>query len=845
MTGIVKPLKAIRPALPIRSLARGLFWMAGLGTVGALGVAFFAASEAGGHGFILLSGAAAAAFLLLYALAAGEAAGRGLRDKAASIEPAGASKLAFEALEYLADPVVVTDKRGAGRWGNAAYRELTQSIGGLGQASGLPALDRLWPGGGDGAIYRMCRSATSGQISREAMPGIERRGEDALRFEVEARPSGPDHIVWRFSQIQADDAAHSAATTDWTDRSPAGLFSVSGDGRIIAANTTLRNWLGIDAGQSLPVLKDVLAGDGAKILLKSRGAEGVTRIDARLSAREGVESPVAIAIEWDTGKSATGRAIVYGLSSTGAPPGVAQSMASGATAKAGRTFDEMFVSAPFGVARLDGTNPEISVIEDVNPALVQLCGGAAVPGVKFADLFDWSEGRSAEDVFATAVSGQGEPAEVVIKGEPRREAHLVFAPARGGKRAAYVIDITAWKELERQFAQGNKMQAVGQLAGGVAHDFNNLLTAIRLNTDELLGRHPVGDPSYGELQVINSTVARAAGLVRKLLAFSRKQTFRTETLELPDVLSDFSVLLRQILEENVKLEIVHGRDVSPIRADKGQLETAILNLAANARDAMREKGGGALTITTSKAVAEDVRLAGAPNPDTVDWVLISVRDEGTGMPPEVRDKIFEPFFTTKAAGQGTGLGLATVYGIVKQSGGYLFVDSEPGEGTTFRIFLPAYEPTEDEKVEVAEEKAAKAVVPEPSDLAGRGRILLVEDEDAVRAIAAKTLTKRGYEVIEACDGEEALEIIIEQQGGFDLLISDVVMPGLDGPGLLEKARDRLGSTRVVFISGYAEEQFSKTLSKETDVSFLPKPFTLTQLAEKVKSEIGAAAKTAA
>ena len=845
MSGLVKPLKAMRSPFPTRTLARGLFWMAGLGTVSALGVAFFAASEAGGHGFILLSGAAAAAFLLLYALAAGEAAGRSLHDKASRTEPAGATRLAFEALEFLDDPVVVTDKRGAARWGNAAYRNLAKDAGRFGQSAGLPALDRVWPGGGDGAIYRLSRAAVAGKIKRERMPVMEFGPQAGLVFDLEARPSGSNNIVWRFTPVTATDAGTGIAGPDWADRSPVGLFAISADGNLLNANATLRDWLGVDAGEALPPLADILAGDGAKAVLKSRGGDVTARIDARLKAREGVETPVAIALAWDEGKKPIGRAVVYGLSSTGAPPGVAQAMGQTATAKTGRTFDEMFVAAPFGVARLDDTDPEQSIIEDSNPALMQLCGGKALPGTRFADLFDWEEGRNAEETFAKAMNGHGEPAEVVVAGEPRREAHLVFAAARGGKRAAYVIEITAWKELERQFSQGNKMQAVGQLAGGVAHDFNNLLTAIRLNTDELLGRHPVGDPSYGELQAINQTVARAAGLVRKLLAFSRKQTFRTETLELPDVLSDFSVLLRQILEESVKLEIVHGRQVAPIRADKGQLETAILNLAANARDAMRETGGGTLTIQTSMATGDDVRASGAPNPGGEDWVLISVRDQGCGMDPETRDKIFEPFFTTKAAGQGTGLGLATVYGIVKQSGGFLFVDSTPGEGSTFKIFLPAYEPTEEEKVEVAEEKAAKAIEPEPADLAGRGRILLVEDEDAVRAIAAKTLTKRGYEVVEACDGEEALEIIMEQQGGFDLLISDVVMPGLDGPGLLEKARDMLGSTRVVFISGYAEEQFSKTLSKETDVSFLPKPFTLTQLAEKVKAEIGAAAKTAA
>ena len=376
----------------------------------------------------------------------------------------------------------------------------------------------------------------------------------------------------------------------------------------------------------------------------------------------------------------------------------------------------------------------------------------------------------------------------------------------------------------------------------MAHDFNNLLTAVRLNADELLNRHPVGDPDYGELQSINQTVARAAGLVKKLLAFSRKQTFRTETLDVGDMLSEVSVLLRQIVEETVKLDIVHGRAVPLIKADKGQLETAIINLAANARDAMRDEGGGELTIRTKSVTDEEVTRAGAPNVREGDWVAIEVEDQGHGMDAATLSKIFEPFFTTKEAGKGTGLGLATVYGIVKQSGGFLFADSEVGKGTTFTIYLPGYQPTEEETVELAEAEEAKTVEPAPADLSGHGRILLVEDEDAVRNIAAKTLAKRGYDVVEACDGEEAFEILEDTPEGFDLLISDVVMPGLDGPGLLEKARDMLTDTRIVFISGYAAEQFSKTLSEEQDISFLPKPFTLTQLAEKVKEELTEAAK---
>jgi len=424
-------------------------------------------------------------------------------------------------------------------------------------------------------------------------------------------------------------------------------------------------------------------------------------------------------------------------------------------------------------------------------------------------------------------------------GEDVKAVQVFLAPAREGKRVAYLVDISSWKALEQQVAQAGKMQAVGQLASGVAHDFNNMLTAIRLNVGELLNRHPVGDPSYQDLQQINSTVTRQAGLVRKLLAFSRKQTFRNTVFDVSDVLSDCSIMLGQILEETVKLDIKHGRELPLVRADRNQIDNILVNLATNARDAMKSQGGGVLTITTEAVSAEDVARAGAPNPKDGDWAAIHVADTGTGMDEATLKKIFEPFFTTKEAGQGTGLGLATVYGVVKQSGGFLFVDSEVGVGTTFHIYLPGHVPTEEEETELAQEAEAKTKEPEPSDLAGRGRILFVEDEDAVRSIAAKTLVRRGYEVVEACDGEEALEILEEEPESFDLLISDVVMPGVDGPTLLKKGRHLLGNARIVFVSGYAKEEFSDTLSEDLEISFLPKPFDIQQLAERVKQELAA------
>lgn len=823
---------------------RVAFWVCGGIAVAAAAVALIGAGQDSGHGLVYLFGLAVIAVLILFAIAAGEAAGQTMRRQVARNTAPSTSELGYAAMDGFPDPVLISDQRGAARWANAAYRELARQAGGFGQSFGLPTVDRLWAGsgGGDGTVYRLARSAAQGEAARELLPPLDLGEHGVRRFHLEAAPQSNGLVLWRLAPAGDRDGDGAGVLSDWSQHSPVALFSLRPNGDVPMANATLRDWLGLGEGVALPPLKDMLTGDGARRVLQTRGGEGVARIDARLKARDGIESPVAIAVEWAPGEPAAGRAVMYGLSVTGAPPGVSQAMADGASAEArptGRTLDDMFGNAPFGVVRLDGADPETAMIEDVNPALVQLSGGKALPGIKFCDLFNWEDGRSPTDAFAAAMAGSSDPAEARLNRDDKGVyVHLAFAPARGGKRVAYVIDVTAWKELERQFSQANKMQAVGQLAGGVAHDFNNLLTAVRLNCDELLNRHPVGDPDYSELQSINQTVARAAGLVRKLLAFSRKQTFRMETLEIGDLLSDVSVLLRQIVEETVRLDIKHGRDLPLIKADKGQLETAIINLAANARDAMRDNGGGSLIVKTSRIDADAVRSAGAPNPREGDWLAIAVTDEGHGMDKETMEKIFEPFFTTKEAGKGTGLGLATVYGIVKQSGGFLFADSEVGKGTTFTIYLPGHEPTEEETSELEQAEVAKTVEKAPADLSGRGRILLVEDEDAVRQIAAKTLVKRGYDVVEACDGEEAYEILEDDEEGFDLMISDVVMPGLDGPGLLKKARDMLGDTRVVFISGYAAEQFSETLSQEQDVSFLPKPFTLTQLAEKVKEELG-------
>jgi two-component system cell cycle sensor histidine kinase/response regulator CckA len=496
-------------------------------------------------------------------------------------------------------------------------------------------------------------------------------------------------------------------------------------------------------------------------------------------------------------------------------------------------------AAPFGAAVLDSLDLSEAKIVSPNRALTAMAGERASAGRRFADLI---EPASLAEAKAKLEDGTAGPYEVELALEPRRQAQL-WVSDEDGARLVYLIDLSERKQLELNLNQAQKMQAIGQLAGGVAHDFNNLLTAIQLRLDELLQRHPVGDPSYEGLNEIRQTGVRAADLVRKLLAFSRKQTVKRETLELGELISEFEVLLRRLLREDVKLETEYGRELPLVHADKSQLETAVMNLAVNARDAVRThnggKAGGVVRIRTARLTQAEARALGWAKAPKGGAALIEVSDTGPGIPQELLGKIFEPFFTTKPVGEGTGMGLATVYGIVEQADGSITADNVNGAGAVFRIFLPAYTPKA-EAPKAAPVEAAKPARAPARDLSGAGKILFVEDEDAVRGVAARLLRARGYEVIEASDGEEALALAEEHAGQIDMLISDVIMPGLDGPSLLKKARQYLGGAPVMFISGYAEAEFSDLLEGEIGVSFLPKPIDIKTLAERVKTEIRAA-----
>lgn len=389
-----------------------------------------------------------------------------------------------------------------------------------------------------------------------------------------------------------------------------------------------------------------------------------------------------------------------------------------------------------------------------------------------------------------------------------------------------LMDTSEQKKLEQQFVQAQKTQAVGQLAGGIAHDFNNLLTAIIGFCDLLLLRVLPNDPSFVDIMHIKQNANRAANLVKQLLAFSRRQSLQPRRINVAEVMSDLSALLRRLIGSQIEFRLQQSRHLWPIKADVGQFEQVIINLAVNARDAMET--GGVLTLETSNYTNKVAKNLGNDMMPPGDYVLISVKDTGVGMAPEIMKSIFEPFFSTKPKGQGTGLGLATVYGIVKQTGGAIDVESRIGEGSTFKIYLPRCRDAADV---VAPEK--KRIV----DVTGSETILLVEDEDAVRIFASRALRDKGYRVLEAANGRAALDLL-KEGAKPSILITDVSMPEMDGQTLSQEVKKIYPRLPVIFMSGYAEETFRKDLSQNQHMHFLMKPFTLRDLAAKVRDILG-------
>ncbi len=444
-------------------------------------------------------------------------------------------------------------------------------------------------------------------------------------------------------------------------------------------------------------------------------------------------------------------------------------------------------------------------------------------------------GRPIVDWLEEAASGKGtlKPEFLQAKGRDEEQFIQVSLNPAGDAESEYLLavlnDVTEFKSLEQQFVQSQKMQAIGQLAGGVAHDFNNLLTAISGHCDLLLLRHDQGDTDYADLVQINQNANRAAALVGQLLAYSRKQNLQPEVLDLRNTLSDSTHLLNRLVGEKITLTLDHDPGLDPIKADRRQLEQVLMNLVVNARDAMPE-GGDIRILTENVTLSEPLERDRASVPPGR-YVCLSVEDTGTGIPPEIRAKMFEPFVTTKKTGEGTGLGLSTAYGIIKQTGGFIFADSEVGQGARFTIYIPAH----DGPFEIAEPATlAEPVLPLEQ---AEGVVLLVEDEAPVRAFAARALKMRGYTVLEADSAETALEMLEDTALSVDLFVTDVIMPGKDGPTWVREALQSRPGSRVVFVSGYAEETFGENQKRIPNSVFLPKPFSLTELTRTVDAQM--------
>jgi two-component system cell cycle sensor histidine kinase/response regulator CckA len=711
------------------------------------------------------------------------------------------------------DAVAITDRAGRMVFANDRYETV---FGGFPTPPGLPvdhnAVERLSSAGR--AAWRDGSAAIERLVAR-GMPldaTIERAGE------------ADDLLIWRFRGTEGLDLAVTVETLiagETGDRlAAAGIMTalLGPDGRIRSANRVfcaraMGHEEGAVAGRDFA--RFLITDTGGNVHFEREGLSGVPLRVLQIPFLDGDDAPMLIALLDEEG---------------------------GGSAPIGDTatshIRNLVSLMPFGMALVDRDgrfiqmNHAFARAAQVDPASPPLYPG---------DLLVREDKGVVADAIRRFAGGATHSTDLAVrlKDHPDEPVALSIAGARGLGEAAVLLSLKDNNEetrLKREVAQATKMQAVGQLAGGVAHDFNNILTAIIGHCDLMLMRHTPGDSDYDDIQQIRANSNRAASLTRQLLAFSRQQTLRPQVLQLPDVISEVSNLLKRLLGETVTLTVKHGRNLGPVRADPGQLEQVVVNLAVNARDAMvsrNARGGGTLSIQTMAVSAAEVRHMGSDILPIADYIALAIGDTGTGIPADVLPKIFEPFFTTKEVGKGTGLGLSTVYGIVKQSGGYIFAENNKnGPGTTFTIYLPVHTATS-----APEPVRPRLATEKPVDLWGTGTILLVEDEDMVRAVADRALTRQGYTVLTAEHGEAALEVIANNARP-DLLISDVMMPIMDGPTMVRLVRQRYPDLPVLFMSGYAEETLRKSIDID-NVQFLAKPFSVQQLAEAARAMLAA------
>ena len=762
------------------------------------------------------------------------------------------------------DGVVVTDHEGRVIYANSAYLDL---IGSADTQDARP-VERVFISDADAseAIYRLLKAAREGERSQEEVRIAGAEGRPARWLRMKVRPLKPGKgaaglTVWSLSDVTRDRELQEnffqvmQRAIDYLDHAPIGFFSADLRGDVVYLNATLANWLGQDlaqVGSGGLKLADLLSGDGAALLTTLRGTPGEVKTeihDLDLKTRSGGTLPVRLlhrfAFGSDGSPGASRTAVLNRARDDGTDPQRAAEV----------RFMRFFHHTPMAIATIDRDGG----IVRTNALFARLFQGMLGGNSKDRSIRaivsgrDWPE---LEAAIGQAAQGKGDiaPVDAMLAGEATlggrderfgRFYVIAVAEQERDQEAAivYALETTEQRALEARLVQQQKMDSIGQLVGGIAHDFNNMLNVIIAANDMLLGTLKPTDPSFHFVMEIRQSANKAATLVRHLMAFSRRQTLRPEVLDLGEVLSDLNVVLKRLLSEKISLKVEHGRDLWPVKADRMQFEQVITNLAVNARDAM--PNGGQLTLRSADVTARECARYQTKGMPAADYVMVEVVDTGTGIPEAIQRQIFEPFFTTKEVGKGTGLGLSTVYGIIKQTGGFVYFDTAENKGTTFRIFLPRYVPSAREiapptqpeapaisgVLEAAERVRRAASV----DLTGEGTILLVEDEDSLRALNAKGLASRGYTVLEAGNGVEAINMLEKADGKVDLVVSDVVMPEMDGPTLLRELRQRKPDMKIIFVSGYAEDAFQKHLPDDGNPpDFLAKPFTLKQLVQKVK-----------
>ena len=764
------------------------------------------------------------------------------------------------------DGILVTDAKGRTIYANAAYGRLT----GAGKAAAVQSLELLLSRHRESseALYRLVNGIREGREGHEEfrlpqpLGRSSGQGSEAHWYRLKARILKEDEgrpeqfSVWQLTDItsERDDQERFFRelqnAIDYLDHAPAGFFSAGRKGEIFYVNATLADWLGIDLTKFVPrslSIADLVAGEGMALIQSVQAAPGLQRtetLDLDLRRTNGQSLPVRLlhsVTSMRDGAPGESRTIVLARQ-----PGV-----EGDQSASAMRFTRFFNNTPMAIASVDGDGK----ILRINAPFLRLFSGVVSrddveAGAQLETIVHEGARQQLMEALAAAKDRQGDIAPIDCRhpgDESRYVRFYVNAVIDESDEApeevaiVYAVETTEQKALETQMAQTQKMNAVGTLAGGIAHDFNNVLTAILLSSDHLLLQARPSDASFADLMEIKRNANRAAVLVRQLLAFSRKQTMRPAVLNLTDVVGDLRMLVDRLISgTNVKLEVDYGRDLWPVRTDLSQFEQVLINLCVNARDAMPE--GGTILLKTRNVPADQTSNYPQADLPSEDFVMVEVSDTGTGIPPEIMDKIFEPFFTTKEVGKGTGLGLSMVYGIVKQSGGYIYPESDVGRGTSFRIFLPRHVPESVAAVQpvvgdapVVTTEAPAAPASEQVDLTGNSAVvLLVEDEEAVRRGGKRMLETRGYTVHEAGSGIEALEIMEELGGQVDIVVSDVVMPEMDGPTLLGELRKKHPDLKFIFVSGYAEDAFARNLPAVAKFGFLPKPFSLKQLAVAVR-----------